>query len=168
MPEIMTQDEIEKIRTSKKDDPNINLYILLHQTDILISNAVDIELKHLKVTQSQVSVLTKLSREDRPVTLDELTDWCLKDFSSVFTLVNRMEKKGLIKKIKKNGDAKTYVALTKKGNILYHQKITERSIRLIIQKLSDDEKKQLKELLKKLRDYTRDVLGLDFRPEFLP
>jgi DNA-binding MarR family transcriptional regulator len=163
----VSPDEINQIRLQKRNDQDINLYILSHQTQTIISNSVDIELKHLRVTQAQVTVMTMLSREDRPVTLDELTSWCLKDFSSVFTLINRMEKNGLVKKIKKNDDPKTYIALTSKGSVLYHQKITERSIHSIFDTLSADEKKQLDFLMKKLRDNARDLLGLDFRPPFL-
>ncbi len=163
-----TPDEIEQIRNTKRNDPDINLFILLHQTENIISNAIDIELKNFRVTQPQVTILTMLSREDRPVTLDELANWSLKEFSSVFTLINRMEKNGLVKKTKKNNDAKTYVTLTKKGSVLYHQKVTERSIRAIFDTLSEDEKKQIDVLLKKLRNHTRDLLGLDFRPPFLP
>jgi DNA-binding MarR family transcriptional regulator len=161
-------DEIERIRDLKKNDPEINLYILLHQTLTIISNAIDVELKHLRVTQPQITVLTMLSRENKPVTLDELVNWCLKDFSSVFTLINRMEKNGLVKKSKKNGDSKTYITLTKKGSLLYHQKVTERSIHLVFDELSDPEKKQFDVLLMRLRNKTRDLLGLDFRPPFLP
>jgi DNA-binding MarR family transcriptional regulator len=79
-----------------------------------------------------------------------------------------MEKKGLIKKSKKSGDLKTYVALTEKGSYLYHMQVTERSIRLILDKLTSEEKKQLDIILKKLRDTTRDLLGLDYRPPFMP
>ncbi len=163
-----TSDEIEQIRNTKRNDPDINLFILLHQTENIISNAIGIELKNFRVTQPQVTIMTMLSREDRPVTLDELANWSLKEFSSVFTLINRMEKNGLVKKTKKNGDTKTYVTLTKKGSALYHQKVTERSIHAIFHALSEDEKKQIDILLKKLRDHTRDLLGLDFRPPFLP
>jgi DNA-binding MarR family transcriptional regulator len=163
-----TQSDIQKIRILKTHDPNINLYILLDQTRSLISNAVDIELRQFRVTQTQVMTMAILSREDRPITLDELANWSLREFSSVYTLINRMEKKGLVKKIKKSDDPKTYVALTNKGSLLYHLKITERSIQLIFNMLSVDEKKQLDVVLKKLRDGTRDLLGLDFRPPFLP
>jgi DNA-binding MarR family transcriptional regulator len=162
------QTDIENIRILKKNDPEINLYILLDQTNAIITNAVELEIKHLRVTQPQVRVLTMLSREDRPVTLDELVKWTLKEFSSVSTLINRMEEKGLVRKIKKDGDLKTYVAMTEKGSDLYHTRVTERSIRLIFDRLSAEEKKQLGRILGKLRDNTRDLLGLDFRPPFLP
>jgi DNA-binding MarR family transcriptional regulator len=162
------QNEIENIRTTKKNDLDINLYILLDQTDSIVTNAIELEIKHLKMTQPQVRVLNMLSREDRPVTLDELANWTLKEFNSVSTLINRMETKGLVRKIKKNGDLKTYVTLTEKGSDLYHKQVTERSIHLIFDNLSSVEKKQLDSILKKVRDTTRDLLGLDYRPPFLP
>ncbi len=162
------QNEIEKIQILKRNDPEINLYILLDQAASIVTNAVELELKHLRMTQPQVRVLTMLSREDRPVTIDELANWTLKEFNSVSTLVNRMEIKGLVKKIKKEDDLKTYITLTDKGSDLYHKQVTERSIHLIFDKLSADEKKQLDFLLKKVRDTTRDLMGLNYRPPFMP
>jgi DNA-binding MarR family transcriptional regulator len=160
--------EIENIRVSKKNDPDINLYILLDQTDGIVINAVELEIKHLRITQPQVRILTILSRENRPVTLEDLANWTLKEFNSVSTLINRMEKKGLVKKTKKTGDLKTYVILTEKGSKLYHKGVTERSIHLIFDKLSEEERKQLKDLLKKVRDATRELLGLNYKPPFIP
>ena len=162
------QNEIETIKTVKKTDSDVNLYILLDQTDGIMTSAIELEIKHLKMTQPQVRVLTMLSRQDKPATLEELANWTLKEFNSVSTLINRMEKKGLVKKRKINGDLKTYVSLTEKGSDLYHNQVTERSIHLIFDKLSAQEKKQLDSTLKKLRDTTRDLLGLDYRPPFLP
>jgi DNA-binding MarR family transcriptional regulator len=159
---------INQVKSSKKNDPDINLYILLDQATSIVTNAVELEIKHLRMTQPQVKVLTMLSREDRPVTLDELANWTLKEFNSVSTLINRMEQKGLIKKLKKEDDLKTYIALTEKGSDLYHKQVTERSIHLIFGKLTAEEKKQFDFLLKKVRDTTRDLLGLDYRPPFLP
>jgi DNA-binding MarR family transcriptional regulator len=163
-----SKNDIKNIRISKKKDQDINLYILLDQTDSIITNAIELEIKHLRMTQPQVRVLTMLSREDKPVTIDELANWTLKEFNSVSTLVNRMEKKGLIKKVKKAGELKTYVTLTEKGSNLYHKQVTERSIHLIFDKLTSEEKQQLDLILKKLRDTTRDIMGLDYRPPFLP
>ena len=168
MPKPVKNEIITKIRTQKKTDPDINLYILLDQVDSIVTNAVELELKHLHLTQPQARVLTMLSREDKPATIDELANWTLKEFNSVSTLINRMEKKGLVKKSKQPGDQKTYITLTEKGSDLYHNKVTEKSIRLIFEKLTPQEKKQLESALKKLRDTTRDLLGMDFRPPFLP
>jgi DNA-binding MarR family transcriptional regulator len=164
----VNRNDIQKIRLTKKIDPEINLYIMLNQTCNIVSNAVELELKSFRVTQPQVRVLTMLSREDRPVTIDELANWCLKEFNTISTLINRMEKNGLVQKIKKDNDLKTYIVLAEKGSVLYHQQVTERSIHLVFGKLSAEEKTQFDALLKKVRDTTRDLLGLDFRPPFLP
>jgi DNA-binding MarR family transcriptional regulator len=160
--------EIEKIQATKKNDPDINLYILLDQTNSIVSNAVEQELKHLRMTQPQVRVLTMLSRRNRPVTLEELADWTLKEFNSVFTLINRMEKKGLIKKIKKEDDLKTYIVLTPKGSDLYHKQVTELSLHYIFEKLNQKEKENLYMLLAKVRDTTCGLLGRAYKPPFLP
>ncbi|HSW58144.1 MAG TPA: winged helix DNA-binding protein [Dehalococcoidales bacterium] len=159
---------IASIGEAKKNDRDINLYILLDQVASIVNSAIEMELKHLRVTQPQVRVLTMLSREKQPVTLEELANWTLKEFNSVSTLVNRMEKNNLVEKIKKDGDMKTYVGLTEKGSLLYHRQVTERSIHMIFGKLSDKQKQHLEEILKSVRDTARDLLGLDFRPPFLP
>jgi len=162
------QDKIKKIRNLKKNDHTVNLYILLDQTDSIVTNAIELELKHLRVTQTQIRILTMLSRQGEPVTLEQLSNWTLKEFNSVSTLINRMEKKGLVKKTKKDGDLRTYVNLTEKGSRLYHLDVTERSVHLIFEKLSNEERMQLRALLMKVRDATREIMGLDFKPPFLP
>ena len=167
MPKIV-QDELDKLRLLKKEDFDDNLYILLDQTDGIVTHAVELELKHLRLTQPQVRVLAILSRENRAVTLDELATWTLKEFNSVSTLINRMEKNGLVNKTKNNGDLKSYITLTEKGSVLYLQKVTERSIHLIFERLTSKEKTQLNAILTKVRDTTRDLLGLDFKPPFMP
>jgi DNA-binding MarR family transcriptional regulator len=163
-----SDNDLEKIREQKKNDPEINLYILLDQVAAIITNAVELELKRLRITQPQVRILTMLSRQGAPATIEEIADWTLKEFNSVSTLINRMEQKELIKKFKKPGELKTYITLTEKGSYLFHKQVTERSIHLIFEKLSPEEKTQLDSILKKLRDTTRDLLGLDYRPPFLP
>jgi DNA-binding MarR family transcriptional regulator len=162
------QDKIKKIRNLKKNDHTVNLYILLDQTDSIVTNAIELELKHLRVTQPQIRILTMLSRQGEPVTLEQLSNWTLKEFNSVSTLINRMEKKGLVKKTKKDGNLRTYINLTEKGSKLYHLDVTERSVHLIFEKLSNEERMQLRALLMKVRDATREIMGLDFKPPFLP
>lgn len=160
--------DIQQIRITKKEDPDINLLIVFDQSSSVITTAIELELKLLRTTQAQVRILNMISRENRPVTIEELSSWTFKEFNSVSTLINRMEKRGLVKKIKKNEDLKTYIVPTEKGNVLYHKKVKEQSIHLIFGSLSDEEKKQLYNILKKLRDTTSNILGLDFKLPFLP
>lgn len=162
------QTEEEQIRISKKDDPDINLYILLDQTDSVVTSAIELELEHLKMTQPQVRILTMLSKEDRPVTIEELANWTYKEFNSVSTLINRMEKKGLVEKTKKEGEQKTYLVATEKGKDLFLRQVTEHSIHMIFGTLSDHEKNGLAAVLEKVRDTTSKLMGLRYRPPFLP
>lgn len=161
-------DEISKIRISKLNDPDINLLILLDRTCCVIGNAVELELKQLRITRPQVGVLSLLSRLDKPLTLDEIATMTDKEFNSVFVLINRMGKKELVKKLKKGHDSKTYVVLTEKGKILYHKQVTERSVHLIFDILTDEEKKSLNSMLDRLRNTTSNILGLNYKPPFLP
>ena len=164
----LVDDEISKIRISKLNDPDINLLILLDRTSGIIGNAVELELKHLRITRPQVAIFAMLSRLNRPLTIDEMAKWTQKEFNSVSMLINRMEKKGLVKKIKKGNDLKTYVILTKNGSILYHTKVSERSVHLIFGKLTEQEKKSFISIITKLRNTTSDLLGLSYKPPFMP
>jgi hypothetical protein len=46
--------------------------------------------------------------------------------------------------------------------------VTERSIHLIFDKLSQEERKNLEDLLIKVQDVTRELLGLNYKPPFMP
>ena len=96
---------------------------MFDRTWLLIDDTIKLELKHLRITRPQVAVLAMLSRQDRSLTIDELAKSTQKEFNSVSVLINRMEKKELVRKIKKDNDLKTYVVLTNKGSILYHKKV---------------------------------------------
>ena len=58
----LVDDEISKIRISKLNDPDINLLILLDRTSGIIGNAVELELKHLRITRPQVAIFAMLER----------------------------------------------------------------------------------------------------------
>lgn len=160
--------EISEIREKKLNDPDINLLIMFTRTANIIDSAVGLELKNLKVTRPQVAVLSMLSRLNRPLSIDEMAKWTEKEFNSMSALINRMEKRDLVKKVRKQEDLKTYIILTEKGSHLYHIKIAERSIHMIFGQLSDQEKNLLISILTKLRNVTSDLLGLNYKPPFMP
>ena len=152
---------------SKANDPRIRLHALLDSTRETIQKAVKLELAQYKMSQSQVKVMHMLARTGDGLTLGQLSEFAIRKLNSMTTLINRMQKKGLVKKVKRDGDSKTYVFLTDKGMDIYDNTVTERSITLIFDILSDEEKKQLTTLLSKLQSEARDLLGLDYKPPFL-
>jgi DNA-binding MarR family transcriptional regulator len=151
----------------KLDDETRNLFVLLELTRSTAVAALEIELKHYKTDFTEGRILFTLSRERNGMTQADISKYVLKKQNSISTQLTKMEKKGLIKKIKRPGDSKTYAALTAKGLELWN-KINERSIYLTFSVLSKSEKDQLHHLLGKLRNQARNLLGLDFKPPFLP
>jgi len=152
---------------SKADDPRIALHALLDSTRETIQKAVKLELAQYQISQSQVKIMHMLAQNDGGLTLNQLSEFAIRELNSITTLISRMHKKGLVKKVKRPGHNKTYVVLTDKGMDIYDNTVTERSIMLIFDALSEEEKKQLASLLSKLQTKARDLLGLDYRPPFL-
>jgi hypothetical protein len=76
-----------------------------------------------------------------------------------------MAKIGLVTKKKENG--KIEIAITGAGVNAYINS-TRRSIEMIFSSLDDNEKKQLENTLKKIRSKGRELLGIGFKPAFIP
>jgi DNA-binding MarR family transcriptional regulator len=159
------QDERSMMR--KADDPRIVLYGLFDQTRETIFKAVELELGQYQMSTPQVKVMHMLAQGNGGMTLSELATGTVRELNSISTLIGRMQKKGLVKKVKKPGEDKAYVTLTDRGKDIYNNTVSERSIYLIFDALSDDEKKKLGALLQKLQSKARDLLGLDYKPPFL-
>ncbi len=163
----MVNVERNKTDTLKENNPFFNLFVLFILTGDTITNAAELELAQYDVTFPQARILYMLDREKRPVTIQELSRWVMRELNSVSTLINRMEADGLVKKIKKPGDKKTYVALTEKGADLFQNKITSRAQQMIFSALTESERKEFEVYLRKLLNKARNVLGMDFKPPFL-
>jgi DNA-binding MarR family transcriptional regulator len=152
---------------SPLDDPNLNLWVLLDQTRDVISKARELELDHYKLSRVQVAVLFILLMENRGMTIGEICNLNVREPNSVLSLVNRMEKIGLVKKVRNAGDDKIRIVITEKGQKSYTS-ASRLSIEMIFSALTDEEKQQLNSSLRKLRSKARELLGIDYKPPFLP
>ncbi len=151
----------------KIEDAKIALYGLFDNTKELISKAVEMELGQYQMSVPQVKILDTLVRSNGELSLGQLSDGTVKELNSVSALVTRMTKKGLVRKFRKPGDGKIYVAITENGQEVYENTVTEKSIHLIFDALSKTEEHQLQALLRKLHQQARTLLGLDYKPPFL-
>ncbi len=158
---------LERRTMRKADDPRISLHALLDRTRGTIFKAVELELGQCGVSSPQVKVMHILAQADGAMTLGDLASATVRELNSISTLTSRMQKKGLVKRVKKPGEDKAYVTLTEKGKDIYNNTVTEQSIYLIYDALSDEEKTELSVLLKKLQSKARSLLGLDYKPPFL-
>jgi DNA-binding MarR family transcriptional regulator len=152
---------------SKLDSYTRNLFVILDQTRDTLIRAVELELKQCKTNFAQTRILYVLTQKKNGMTQGDLSEWLLRNLNTVSTLISKMEKEGLVRKTKNKEDGKVYVTLTQKGSEEW-DKVGERAIFLTFAVLSEEEKEQLKVLLKKLRTEARNILGLDFKPPFLP
>ena len=159
--------KIQKDRIlSPLHDPNLKLWVLLDQTRDVIAKARELELDYYKLSRVQVAVLFILLAENRGVTIGEICNWNVREPNSVLSLVNRMEKIGLVKKIRDADDDKIRIVIAEKGKKSYTS-ASRVSIEMIFSVLSEEEKQQLNTSLRKLRSKARELLGIDFIPPFL-
>jgi len=150
-----------------KSDTGMNLWVHLDQISTLVRKARALELKHYNFTLAEAEILYILNRENKGLTLAEIAWWNCRELNSVLIRVNKMEKKGLVKKIRSSGGKKTKVQISEKGRELYSN-VTSKSIHMIFDVISEEEKRNLESTLQKLDVRTRDLLGIGFKPAFLP
>ena len=151
----------------KLDACTRNLFFIFDQTRETIIRAVELELEQSKTNSAQCNVFCMLTKEKNGVTQGDLAKKLCRNLNSVSTLISKMERQGFVKKTKNKEDGKVYVTLTQQGSEVW-EKVSERAIFLTFSVLSEEEKEQLKVLLKKLWNEARNILGLDFKPPFLP
>ena len=148
---------------SKIVDPNeiIELRLLLRRAEEVIQNARREELRKYKITPENSAVLhiiSDLGGSARPL---ELSRWLFRKQHTVYELLERMEKAGLIERVndleRKNG---IRVVLTDQGKVLYRQTKQLRGPRKIFSSLSEVKLRQLKVFLRTLLNEAQKELGI--------
>lgn len=151
------------------EDEGFVLWVLLRQTRDGVLKLRERELNQYSITPEQSAVLTRVKAMGRRATPAEISRWLLREPHTISGLLSRMEKKGLVRKVK-DLDRKNLirVALTEKGQRAYHNATNNReSIHRIMSCLSEEDQKQLRSYLEKLRSATLKELGME-EPPFPP
>jgi DNA-binding MarR family transcriptional regulator len=157
----------EKVSSLLHSGIGMNLWVLLDQVCTLVKKARTLELRHFNFTLAEAEILFILTHENRGLTLAEIADWNGRELNSISIRVNKMGKRGLVKKPRSSGERQRKVFLTEKGRELYSA-VRRQSVEMVFTILSEEEKEQLEPILKKLRARTRELLGMGFKPPFLP
>ncbi len=79
---------------------DIDLWVLLDQTRDAIARAREMELSQYKITKVQASVLFMLLTQNKRIALSDISKWILREPHSISSLISRMERNGLVRKIK--------------------------------------------------------------------
>ena len=151
------------------EDKDYELWVLLAQAREAMYKARQEELRRYNLSPRQSAVLFIIRAIGDKVTPAEISRWLLRESHSVSEIINRMEKKGLLKKVR-DLDRKNLVRieLTEKGSEAYNQAIKRDSIHTIVSALSDEERRQFSSTLKTIRDKALKETGKELRTPFPP
>jgi DNA-binding MarR family transcriptional regulator len=156
----MEYEESAKFFSSEDEDQD--LWFLLTHTRYAIFRAREKELQRYGLTPEQVSLLFVVQALGEKATPAELSRSLLRQPHTVSALVERMEKRGLVKKLK-DLDRKNLVrvAITDKGRKAFEQSSKRGPIHRIMGELNQREKKIMRKYLETIFAKARKELGMD-------
>jgi len=101
-------------------DPVINAYVLLLNTSDIVSRYAGIELSKLGITPTQYTVLVTLRFCKQHPTLTELSQRLFRTKNSLTTVIDNMERDGMVKRVRDSADRRAIrVVTTRKGKKLF-------------------------------------------------
>ncbi|MFC1978738.1 MarR family winged helix-turn-helix transcriptional regulator [Chloroflexota bacterium] len=124
----------------------------LHKTHDHLSRLRDIEMRKIHLTPIRMGVLSVLIESSKPVTITLIASKIARESHTVTELLKRMEKDGLIMKIRQKRAPAIYtINATEKGKQAYQKGIKVDIAKKIMSLLSPDEQNNLGIYLEKLR-----------------
>jgi len=134
-------------------DKNYDLWFVLGQARQAVRKARQRELNQQSATVRKSTVLAIMQANGGKATPAEISQWFILELNSVYELLIRMEKEGLVRRVKSLGKRKmARVVLTDKGREVYYQSAKGEVIPKIMSCLSEEERQQLRLYLERLRD----------------
>lgn len=140
------------METNPITDRDYELWVLLHQACDAMARARENELRPVGISRMQAAVLFIVKAVRGPATPAEISRWLFREPHTVSGLLDRMEKQGLIRKVK-NLERKNLirVVITEKGEEAYHHSRELKVIHKILSSLSQREQDSLRKYVEKLR-----------------
>ena len=141
------------MKNHSSDEHFYQLWVLLNQARDAAFRAREKELSVYGLTGIQAGVLFVIKTIGEKATPSEISRWLLREPHTISSLVDRMQKEGLVTKARKPGKKREImVTLTEKGAQAYNQSLNRGSIKEIMSCLSEQELRQLRPLLERIRD----------------
>jgi DNA-binding MarR family transcriptional regulator len=156
-------------KSKPKDDrqPSIlTLWSILNNTRFAISRLRELELAKFGLTMEQSSILHIIIDHGGAVTIKEIIDETMHQPNSVYILLNRMKKMGLVRNTEPKGNGSTSISLTEGGENLL-EKLTNISFKVTISRLKTAEKAKFVEILYKIINKAGELLGIPFTPPIM-
>ncbi|MBN2039447.1 MAG: winged helix-turn-helix transcriptional regulator [Spirochaetes bacterium] len=148
--------------------PRMRTWLLIHQVSRLLNVAEYSIFAKLGLRKKKHSVLLALKNLKNPVTVTDVARWLDRNSNGISMLINRMEKEGLIDKIRDMPDQRIVrLTITEKGEDYFEKgKLLNRElVKTIFNDIDEEDLEKLSILLQKLRKKTLDYLNKD--PKFV-
>lgn len=157
------------MKNSTFPDRDYGLWKLLAHTRHAMSKARQKELRQYHTFGRRSAVLVAIEALGDKATPGEISRWLFREPHSISEFLSRMEKEGLVKKVR-DFDRKNQlrVVMTKRGCEVYQQSLKRESIHHIMSVLSEKECQQLRTCLQKLWDKALEELRIDTERFFPP
>jgi DNA-binding MarR family transcriptional regulator len=125
----------------------------IRHLDLRITKARRIELEHLDITPPQIGILHFIQKFTSPCTVLELRRYMIHSNSSIMALLNRMEKKGLLRRQPDTKNKRyTRIVLTEQGKALYQKAMSLNTFKEIVSCLPLKDQDKLKEYVELMID----------------
>jgi MarR family transcriptional regulator, organic hydroperoxide resistance regulator len=152
----------ESVKYFSYGDEDQDMWLLLTHTRYAVFRAREKELQRYGISPEQASVLFVVQALGNKATPAAISRLIIRQPHTVSALVDRMTKRGLVRKIK-DLDRKNLVrvALTEKGEKAYALSSKRGPIHRIMSILTEQERVQFKSVLEKLMAKARKEIGID-------
>ena len=144
-------------------DQRLMTWLLCHQCYNLIFKCEDAVFAEVGLTTQQHMVLLAIKYVNDPVTVSEVAHWLDRNPNGISTLVDRMEKDGLVKRSRDLRDRRSVrLSMTNKGKEILEQATMSgwELVQEILSDLSDQDLRTLNSLLERMRGKTFEYLNL--------
>jgi MarR family transcriptional regulator, organic hydroperoxide resistance regulator len=149
---MLTTKKAGRVKDTVSEDKAFEFWVLLARTRDAMENARKLELMPLNISPVQAFVLFTILNFKEEVTPATLSRLLYRESQTVSELLTRMEKSGLIKKVKGSSPRnRVKITITEKGRRLYEQSARRESIHTVVSALSEKELYNLTASLAKLR-----------------
>jgi DNA-binding MarR family transcriptional regulator len=146
-------------------DEHLNLWILMNHTNYSMSRQRELEMAKFGITIEKHAILHVLLVKDGR-NISDIAAVRIRQHHSIFTLIIRMEKQGLVRKVKSPRSKEYKIYITEKGKDLYRS-VTMESVDATFAALSEDDQQKLSQYLKLLLIRSLSLQGFDYKLPFL-
>jgi DNA-binding MarR family transcriptional regulator len=141
-------------------DKKLDIWVLLENVNYTVRRGRERELSQFGFTLIQASVLRLLRQNPPGLSLTEIANSINREQNSVSSLISRMQKKGLVEKIKNTKKSGIIIRITRKGRQQYSETLDKTFLTAVVYALSEEEQEQFQFYLQKIKVKASDLLGL--------